>query len=70
MAAINGSGLPRSCLLDLPFKPCSLRTIQVTLLELHIDCFMILCNTAEPEMNYRDLSSEHLPSIPPTCVRL
>lgn len=44
--------------------PC-LRTIQVTLLELHIDCFMILCNTTEPEMNYRDLSSEHLPSNPP-----
>lgn len=64
-AAINGSGLPRSCLLDFPFKPRSLRAIQVTLLELHTDCFMILCNTAEPEMNYRDLSSEHLPSIPP-----
>lgn len=63
-AAGNGLRLPRSCLLDVTFLPSCLGAIQVTLPELHTDRFMILCNTAEPEINYRDLSTEHLPAFP------
>lgn len=62
--AVNGLRLPGSCLLDVTFSPYCLGAIQVTLPKLHIDRFMILCNTAEPEMNYRDLSTDHLPAFP------
>lgn len=63
-AAVNGPRLPCSCLLDVTFSPPCLGAIQVTLPEGRIDRFLILCNTAEPEMNYRDLSTEHLPAFP------
>lgn len=56
--------LPRLCLLDVTFSPPCLDAIQFTLPERRIDRFLILCNTAEPEMNYRDLSTEHLPAFP------
>lgn len=56
--------LPRLCLLDVTFSPPCLGAIQFTLPERRIDRFLILCNTAEPEMNYRDLSTEHLPAFP------
>lgn len=63
-AAVNDFRLPRSCLLDVAFSPSYLGAIQVTLPDLHIDCFMILCNTFEPEMNYQGLSTEHLLAFP------